>query len=134
MTIIDRNGTVLVRSPGAEDWIGKNIKESNIGARIFGQKNGLATLTGIDGVQRIYAFSALGEPEDPGAFVAVGVPIEEIFAKTNRDFIIKLIILFFIIIIRVFIDFLPSRPIVIYTNYEFMPLHRCVEILRAFAQ
>jgi signal transduction histidine kinase len=46
---------------------------------------GVTQASGLDGVQRLYAFSPLiGAGRDPGAYVSVGIPIEAAFADSNQ--------------------------------------------------
>ncbi|TAJ87199.1 GAF domain-containing protein [bacterium] len=82
LTVIDRKGTILVRFPESEKWVGKSMPETLLVQTILRQGEGTAELPGMDGVPRLYGFSPLGKPGD--AYVSIGVPKSVAFATANR--------------------------------------------------
>jgi signal transduction histidine kinase len=71
VTILDRDGTILVRSSESERWAGKSARESGVGQIVLAGLEGTAEATGIDGVSRQYGFTPV---EELGWTVHVGVP------------------------------------------------------------
>ncbi len=85
VTVFDREGTILARSPNAETWIGRGVPEAPIVAEAV-RKNapGTRQAAGVDGVMRVYAFMPLSGTAGAGAYVSVGIPTSEVFADTRR--------------------------------------------------
>jgi signal transduction histidine kinase/HAMP domain-containing protein len=82
LTVIDRKGTILVRSPDSEKWVGKSMPQTPLVRTILNQGEGTTEAVGMDGVPRLYGFSPLGKARD--AYVGVGVPKDVAFAPANR--------------------------------------------------
>lgn len=88
VTVVDRQGTVLLRQPGNERWRGKTIAGEPLVQSILSEKNGETQTTGLDGVRRVYAFQQL--PGGSGsAFVSIGLPASEVFGSVNRALIVN---------------------------------------------
>ena len=85
-TVIDRNGTILVRYPDSAMWVGKSTPEAPIIELILSQQGeGTAEAAGIDGVLRLFAFTPLfGAPGGEDLYVSVGIPSPVAFADANR--------------------------------------------------
>ena len=73
--LIDGRGTMLLRHPEPDRWAGQPLPESALSSEILSRKDGAARLTGIDGTDRIYAFTKIEGLAAPGAYAYVGVPI-----------------------------------------------------------
>lgn len=85
LTLIDRNGTILVRYPDSEEWIGKPMAEVVVAAIRTRQGEGTTDGPGADGVPRLYAFAPLGSaPRSADAHVIVGIPVAVAFAEADR--------------------------------------------------
>ncbi len=82
LTVIDRKGTILVRFPESEKWVGKSMPETPLAQTILSRGEGMAEVTGMDGISRLYGFSPLGKTGD--AYVSIGVPKSVAFATANR--------------------------------------------------
>lgn len=92
ITILDRNGTILVQRPDHEKWVGKKISESELVKTIRTQHRGLIESKGVDGIRRIYSF-ALVTGTDNGIFIALGLPKDIALANIDRQFARNLILL-----------------------------------------
>jgi len=86
LLVVDRNGTVLVRYPDPETWVGQSAPEAPIVQAILAQRGeGTAEARGVDGVSRLFAFTSLsGVPGGEEVYVGVGIPAAVAFAGTNR--------------------------------------------------
>ena len=84
-SITDRNGTILVRYPHPEKWVGKNIPElmpDNLGR---GFLTGVAEASEPDGVPRLIGFtSLLGRREAGDVYLSVGIPKQLAYAEADR--------------------------------------------------
>jgi len=85
VTVIDADGTILVRVPESERWVGKSAAASPIGNGILSSRGeGTAETRGVDGRQRLYAFTHWNAP---GAgrriFVSVGIPRESAYREAE---------------------------------------------------
>ena len=86
LTVIDRNGTILVRYPDPEVWVGQSLPEAPIIEAIVAQRGeGTVEAYGVDDVPRLFAFTPLsGIPASEDVYLSVGIPTAVAFANTNR--------------------------------------------------
>ena len=88
LLVVDRNATVLVRYPDSERWVGQTAQDSPfLGAISGGEDEGTVEARGIDGVERLYAYTRLGGPSSADAYVSVGVPTSVAFAEADRKLV-----------------------------------------------
>ncbi|MEW5990154.1 MAG: ATP-binding protein [Chloroflexota bacterium] len=95
VTILDRSGTVLVRTPDPDGFVGLLTPESDLVAAVLaghpgtdgdGDRDHAATpLTGLDGVERLYAIHGVATGDD-ALHVAVGFSVDRAFAGAARRF------------------------------------------------
>ncbi|MDH4135190.1 MAG: cache domain-containing protein, partial [Anaerolineae bacterium] len=85
-TVIDRNGTILVRYPDPGIWVGQSVPEAPIVETILAQRGeGTAEAYGVDGIPRLFAFTPLsGVPGGEDVYVSIGIPAAIAFADANR--------------------------------------------------
>jgi diguanylate cyclase (GGDEF)-like protein/PAS domain S-box-containing protein len=83
LAIIDRQGTLLVRHPDSEKWIGKTIPQIETIKEVLAKAEGTAEAVGIDGNERLYAFASLGGMPG-GLYMRVGLLKEEAFVQANQ--------------------------------------------------
>lgn len=93
--LVDANGTVLLRYPEGEEWLGKPIFSSTptTGA-VFPEAEGTVESVGADGVTRLFAFSQLkkkigGQP----VYAAIDIPTSLAFAGARRVLLHTLMLL-----------------------------------------
>ncbi|MBD2000040.1 response regulator [Leptolyngbya sp. FACHB-541] len=88
VTVTDRNGTILVRYPDSQDWVGKSVPNAPITQRILAQREGTTEATSLDGVEQLYAFTTLGNGShgsfDQDVHIRIGVPRNVAFAEANQ--------------------------------------------------
>ena len=86
LTVVDREGTILLRHPDGAEWVGKSaLGEPVTKALIEGSLEGTADAEGPDGSPWIYAYTSLGGAAR-GVRVTVGRPRDLAFADVNRVF------------------------------------------------
>ena len=87
LSLIDRNGVILVRYPNPEAWVGKALPEAPLIKTIEARNGeGVAEAIGEDGVLRLYGFTTLPGGPDLSVFLSVGVPKASAFAQVERVF------------------------------------------------
>ncbi len=86
LTALDRNGTILTRSPDPQ-WIGRVLPESPLVKTILTQGEGTTEVEGVDGVRRLYAFTQVREAQEVGLYVSIGIPTEVAFAAAHQRLI-----------------------------------------------
>jgi PAS domain S-box-containing protein len=86
VNVVDRNGTILARYPDPGAWVGQSMPEAVIIRAVLAQDEGVTEAPGLDGVTRLYAFASLSGKSDVGLGVhmALGIPLEVVFADINR--------------------------------------------------
>jgi PAS domain S-box-containing protein len=87
LTIFDSNYTILARQPASEEWVGKTFPDLPRFKLMMNQVEGIAELTGVDGVRRLYAFTPLSGASEGGVFLSIGIPSEA--AKTRMKRVLK---------------------------------------------
>ncbi len=88
LTVIDPNGTILVRHPDSDQWVGQSLKEEPLGQTILGQGEGTAIVSGLDKAERMYGFTQIdGSPEGENVYVSIGVLKEIAYAGVDRNLI-----------------------------------------------
>lgn len=83
LTLIDRDGIILVHYPDTDRWRGKVMPSESIATTILQQKEGTAEGLGTDGIERLHAFLPLHGSEE-GVFISIGIPTETAYAEANR--------------------------------------------------
>jgi signal transduction histidine kinase len=86
LTLQDENGTILVRHPDPEQWIGTTLPEVPLfRAMRASPGEGVVELTGADGVDRLYAFRRLrGAPDDGAVYLSIGISKAVAFGDVDR--------------------------------------------------
>ena len=82
MGIINHEGVIVTRLSHAEESIGKNVADTNLGRAVLGGAVNTEVITGNDGIERLYAYQPIGQT---GWFVTVGVPTERVLAKARQS-------------------------------------------------
>jgi hypothetical protein len=95
LLVIDKEGTVLARSLDPDEWVGKNAYQSGLYRALRQRRSsGMATGTGVDGVERLYAFAPVtvggGAPQ---AFATIGIPTAVAAALARQALVRSLAIL-----------------------------------------
>lgn len=85
LTMVDRNGTVVLRSPDPEEWIGKSVADVPI-IKAAMERRGLATGEGevLSGPSRLVAYGPV-IPESGDLFVLVGIPKAIAFSPADAN-------------------------------------------------
>jgi len=84
LTMVDRNGALLLRHPDPEKWIGRSIGQTSLFDTIRARGQGVMQIPGEDAVKRLYAFTALRDASgEPLAYLNVGIPSAVAFAKVD---------------------------------------------------
>jgi PAS domain S-box-containing protein len=85
VTVTDRKGTILVRYPDSQNWVGKSVPNAPMTKKVLSQKEGTTEAISLDGVERLYAFTTLESGTvAPDVHVRIGVPKTVAFAEANR--------------------------------------------------
>lgn len=85
LTVIDRQGAVLVRYPETDGWVGRQIGDQGFLHTVLAQGEGVTTAREPDGVEHLVAFTPLSEvPEAGYAYVSIGIPRKAAFADADQ--------------------------------------------------
>ncbi len=106
ITVLDQNGIIISRFPEPEKWIGKDIKETNLGTEILSKSriDQAFTANGLDETKRLYAISKAEAGASNGdAYVAIGAPESEISRIANQNIIREALIIIIVILAAVLI-------------------------------
>ncbi len=82
--LFDADGDIFVRIPDNEKLAGKNISQTALEKVIISEKIGTDTITGQDGVKRLFVFKTLQvRDETEPVYAAIGVPQNEVLVYAN---------------------------------------------------
>jgi signal transduction histidine kinase len=82
--IADRDGTILVRLPDHERWVGRALPQTTR-PLLAASTYGVAEMVGIDGVARVIGYSPLTAPP-VGLYIGVGTTTQAAFARVRAAF------------------------------------------------
>jgi signal transduction histidine kinase/HAMP domain-containing protein len=86
LTVRDSWGTILVRYPDPEKWVGRTDPDAAIlDAVDSGHFEGTAEAPGVDGVECLYAFTPLAGTPEGRAYLSIGIPTSLAYAESNRQ-------------------------------------------------
>jgi PAS domain S-box-containing protein len=86
LSILDSQGTILARFPDPEKWAGKPVPDAPLFQLLQLGNHAAQELIGVDGVKRLYAFTAVsGKPQAGQIYIVVSIPKEIAFAQVNRE-------------------------------------------------
>ncbi|ARV62651.1 hypothetical protein BZZ01_32030 [Nostocales cyanobacterium HT-58-2] len=92
LSVVDQTGTLLVRYPNTQTWVGKSLPPDALRKMKIAQGEGIDEVTSLDGVQRIFAFVPLGDnPLNPDGYIRVGIPKSEVLTDANSLLVRNLI-------------------------------------------
>lgn len=78
LLILDREGTVLMRSLDPHRWVGQSAAGTELFSRTRDQGSGALTTIGVDGVKRMFAFARVETGvQGADAFLSIGIPTAE---------------------------------------------------------
>ena len=83
LTITDRNGVILARVPDGEKWMGRRQTDADL-QQMYRQHEGEVEATGVDGVERLYAFTPILGPNEAEVWLSVGRTPQAIYAGVAR--------------------------------------------------
>src|SRR6185436_2367372 len=91
-TEIDRNGTILVRHPDPEKWIGQPLPERALAKTVFSKPHGVVEALNPQGNPSLYAYTAMHSQFVSGDVVTLlGVPKQVLFAEADRSLVRNLV-------------------------------------------
>ena len=100
ITVFDQKGTVLMRNPPGA-FVGEAKPEAEIVRTALSLKEGAIEAKGVDGKDRLYGFTKLGEAGG-AIYISVGIPEEIAFAGVRRNMIIQFSLLGLIALLAFF--------------------------------
>lgn len=84
LSIVDHDGTILVRYPESQMWVGKSLQQDVFNQIKFARGEGVHKKVGLDGITRIFAFAPMGDdPLQPDAYIRIGIPVSTVLAQAN---------------------------------------------------
>jgi diguanylate cyclase (GGDEF)-like protein len=89
LTVVDRNGVILVRHPAIAERIGKKMQNPEVMRSVLSGRSGIFQVKASDGSNRLWAYDTVAD--NPDGVVALRVvvsrPMEVIFAEPNQAFV-----------------------------------------------
>ena len=89
--MIDRRGTVLAYLPDPDQWVGKTLRDPPLIEAILTKGQDIMELPGLDGVERLYAFTPVRSTVETGLYVCIGIPEAIAYREANQTLMRHLI-------------------------------------------
>jgi HAMP domain-containing protein len=93
VAIVDRDGVILTRHPTIAGRVGKKIQSPQVLETVLSGRSGIFQMKATDGSERLWAYETVADNPD-GVIplrVLVSIPMNVVFAKADRIFILNLI-------------------------------------------
>lgn len=88
LVVMDQQGTILARYPHPQKWSGKSVRDTVLAQAILsGEDEGVAEVSGLDGVRRLYAFTVIRDTSKVAMVVSIGIAKEAAFRAADQIFI-----------------------------------------------
>ncbi|HEX4325298.1 MAG TPA: PAS domain S-box protein [Burkholderiales bacterium] len=82
VAITDSEGNIIARAPRPQDYLGKNLRETEVNRLVQQHREGTGMATARDGTERFYAFKPIG---NSGWFALAGLPTASIYAQAQHN-------------------------------------------------
>ena len=82
--MIDGKGNVLAYLPDPEKWVGKTLRDPPLISAILSKGQDIMELPGLDGLERLYAFTPLRSTVETGLYVGIGIPTAIAYSEANQ--------------------------------------------------
>ncbi|MFO7667731.1 MAG: PAS domain S-box protein [Desulfobacterales bacterium] len=83
LTVLDSNGTILLRFPDPEKFVGKKIPEESVVKTMLTKQEGVMEKVGLDGVPRLFGYTTIGSGFE-SIHISVGIPEQVAYANVKR--------------------------------------------------
>jgi len=93
LLLLDRDGVVVNRWPREKGWEGRHLLSPTQASSGIASGQRTAMLSGPDGVERLYGFTALGDGAERSMLVGVGLPKAAVLAAATRELWTTLLLL-----------------------------------------
>ena len=85
LSVTDKNGTILVRYPDPENWVGRSTPESILSRTANTFRTGVAEASEPDGIPRLIGFTPfLGNKQGGDVYVSIGIPKRVAYAAADQ--------------------------------------------------
>jgi signal transduction histidine kinase len=120
LTAVDRNGVIVARYPDPQQWVGLLLPDNPLIQAMLARGEGTLEGQGIDGVQRLHAFTQVREAGDVGLHVSVGIPTEMAFAPIHRRLMRNLFMLGAMTMLMLVVAWIGSNLLVLRPVYALL--------------
>lgn len=83
VSVFDHEGVLLARNKDFETWLGKRLSDAKF-QLMQAQERGVVQMQGVDGIERLYAFSPIQGPGGGQVWLTVGRTPEVIYAPVSQ--------------------------------------------------
>ena len=89
--MVDKKGTVLAYLPDPDKWVGKTLRAPPLVRSILSKGQDIIELPGLDGKERLYAFTPVRSTVETGLYVCIGIPTSIAYSEANQTLMRHLI-------------------------------------------
>jgi len=126
LTVFDSNGTIILRFPDPEKFVGKKLFEKSIIKAILSKSSVIEEGVGLDGRPRIFGYTTVGSGSEV-IYIKVSIPKQIAFADVKRD-LVKDLTWLGLLAVLAFLGAWLFGSILILT-----PMHRLIEVTKIVA-
>ena len=111
--IVDSSGFILARQPDAERYAGAHHDPNPTLLQMLGKDSGFVEGTGLDGIDRLYAFRELPADNPSQVLLVIGLPSSFLYANANRHLGTYLALLSLMLVLTVLMAWIAADLFVI---------------------
>ncbi|MFH1633872.1 MAG: PAS domain S-box protein, partial [Chloroflexota bacterium] len=126
LTIIDRDGTILLRFPDPEKFVGKKMSNKSIVKTMLTKKEGAQEGVDLGGVPRLYGYTTIGSGIE-SIHISVGIPEQIAYADVKRHMAIEFTLLGLVSMLALLGAWLFGKKLIL------SPVNRLLDVTRQLA-
>ena len=126
LTVIDSDGTILLRFPDPEKFVGKKMPEESLVKTMLTKREGVIETVGLSGVPRLFGYTTIGSGFE-SIHISVGIPEQVAYANVKRLMIRDFTLLALVTVLAIFGVWLFGKRLII------SPVNHLIDVTRRLA-
>ncbi|MBU1161509.1 MAG: PAS domain S-box protein, partial [Proteobacteria bacterium] len=126
LTVIDSNGTIILRFPDPEHFVGKKLLEKSIIKNILTKRSAIEEGVGLDGTHCLFGYATVGSGSEV-IYIKVSIPKQIAFADVKRHLVNDLTWLGLLVVLAFLGAWLFGSILIL------SPVHRLIDLTKSMA-
>jgi PAS domain S-box-containing protein len=126
LTVTDSNGTILLRFPDPEKFVGKKKPEESLIKTMLTKQEGVIETVGLDSVPHLFGYTTIGSGIE-SIHISVGIPEQVAYANVKRLMVRDFTLLALVTVLAILGAWLLGKSLII------SPVNRLIEVTKRLA-